>query len=119
MISVDLVNSLERLSTELGAAIHRVQVEEELQETRDRLELRVRERTEALTQSNESLQREILQRVRLERELLEAGVREQQKIGQELHDGLGQELTGISYLAQNLLVTLKRQGAPEVELRRS
>ena len=36
-------------------------------------------------------------------------MREQQRIGQELHDGLGQELTGISYMAQNLFVKLKSQ----------
>ncbi len=115
MITDELVESLERLALELGAAIHRVRIEEALQEARDGLEVRVRERTEELTASNELLQREIRERVRLERELLDAGVREQQKIGQELHDGLGQELTGISYLAQSLVMNLRQQGSPQVE----
>jgi signal transduction histidine kinase len=38
----------------------------------------------------------------LEAELLEAANREQQKLGRDLHDGLGQELTGISLLLQGL-----------------
>lgn len=114
LMTAESVKSLTRLSSELGAAIHRVRVEEALQEARDHLEMRVRERTEELTRSNESLQKEIEERSRLERELLEASVREQQRIGQELHDGLGQELTGISYLAQNLVMSLRRQASPEV-----
>lgn len=114
LITADSVKSLTRLSSELGAAIHRVRVEESLQEARNHLELRVRERTEELMRSNETLQKEIEERSRLERELLDASVREQQRIGQELHDGLGQELTGISYLAQNLVMRLKRQASPEV-----
>ena len=76
----------------------------------------MRQRTEELTRSNQALQNEIAERGRLEREILQVSVREQQRIGQELHDGLGQELTGLSYLAQNLLLTLKAKGAPEVEM---
>jgi signal transduction histidine kinase len=114
VITADLFKSLTTLASELGAAIHRVRVEEALQEARNHLELRVRERTEELTRSNEALQKEIEERGRLERELLQASVREQQRIGQELHDGLGQELTGISYLAQNLVMSLRRQASPEV-----
>ena len=112
-ISVEMAESLERLSSELGAAIHRVRVEEALQAARGELEVRVLERTEELTKSNQALQHEIAERVRLERELLQASVREQQRIGQELHDGLGQELTGISYLAQSLVVKLNGKEAPE------
>ncbi len=115
VISEEMVESLERLSLDLGAAIHRVRIEEELLTTRRDLEARVRQRTEQLTEANRSLQNEIAERVRLERELLQAGVREQQRIGQELHDGVGQELTGMGYLAQNLLMTLKNQDSPASE----
>src|SRR5690349_4140107 len=38
----------------------------------------------------------------LEREVLEASNREQQRIGNDLHDGLGQELTGIALLLRGL-----------------
>ncbi|MBI3849961.1 MAG: PAS domain S-box protein [Verrucomicrobia bacterium] len=39
--------------------------------------------------------RDITERRRLESELLEASDREQQRIGHDLHDGLGQQLTGL------------------------
>jgi signal transduction histidine kinase len=41
-------------------------------------------------------------RRQLEREVLEVGNREQQRIGNDLHDGLGQELTGIALLLRGL-----------------
>ena len=41
-------------------------------------------------------------RRQLEREVLEASNREQQRIGNDLHDGLGQELTGIALLLRGL-----------------
>ena len=40
---------------------------------------------------------------KLQREVLAIPAREQQRIGEELHDGLGQQLTGLSMLAQSLL----------------
>ena len=40
---------------------------------------------------------------KLQREILAIPAREQQRIGEELHDGLGQQLTGLSMLAQSLL----------------
>jgi two-component system CheB/CheR fusion protein len=39
----------------------------------------------------------------LQREILEIPVAEQRRIGQELHDGLGQQLTGLGLLATSLL----------------
>ncbi|MGD1277563.1 MAG: PAS domain S-box protein [Tepidisphaeraceae bacterium] len=45
----------------------------------------------------------------LEKELLEISEREQMRIGHDLHDGLGQELTGIALLAQNLRQKLSQQ----------
>jgi len=46
--------------------------------------------------------RDITERKRLERELLEISAREQRRIGQDLHDGLGQHLTGIAFLSKAL-----------------
>jgi two-component system sensor kinase FixL len=40
---------------------------------------------------------------KLQREILAIPEREQRRIGEELHDGLGQQLTGLSMLAQSLL----------------
>ncbi len=50
---------------------------------------------------------------RLQREILAIPAREQQRIGEELHDGLGQQLTGLSMLAQSLL---NKASKPEYEL---
>jgi len=46
--------------------------------------------------------RDVTERKQLEGALLEASSREQQRLGHELHDGLGQDLTGISLLAAAL-----------------
>ena len=51
--------------------------------------------------------------IRMEREVLEAGAREQRRIAQDLHDSLGQKLTGISLLSQALHQRLAARGAPE------
>ena len=45
---------------------------------------------------------DITNRRRLEREILEASVNEQRRVGHELHDGLCQQLTGIAFAAEIL-----------------
>jgi PAS domain S-box-containing protein len=55
------------------------------------------------------------ERERLEREILEVSAREQQRIGQDLHDGLGQRLTGIAFLSKALAQKLAAQSSPEAE----
>lgn len=52
--------------------------------------------------STVALSRSMTQRQRLERALLEAGESEQRRIGQELHDGICQQLTGISLMVRSL-----------------
>jgi PAS domain S-box-containing protein len=59
--------------------------------------------------------RDISERKRLEREIIEISGREQRRIGQDLHDGLGQQLTGVSYMLMALVETLRQKGLPEVE----
>lgn len=49
-----------------------------------------------------ALSRAISNRERLERSLLEISEREQRRIGQDLHDGLCQQLTGISLMVSSL-----------------
>ncbi|MDQ6632784.1 MAG: sensor histidine kinase [Verrucomicrobiota bacterium] len=70
------------------------------------LESRVRERTAALTD-------EIVERERLERELLEISEREQRRIGHDLHDSLGQHLTGTALAGQVLEEKLSARNLPE------
>ena len=52
-----------------------------------------------------------LRRKELEREILEITDREQQHIGHELHDGVGQELTGLGLMAQTLSQRLPETSA--------
>jgi hypothetical protein len=59
----------------------------------------------------------IAERTLEKREVLEISTREQRRIGQELHDGLGQELTGLGYLAATLYGELQDRGAAEVRSR--
>jgi signal transduction histidine kinase len=70
------------------------------------LEGQVRQRTNALTE-------EMAERERLERELLEISEREQRRIGQDLHDGLCQHLTGATLAGQVLEEKLAALGLPE------
>ena len=55
---------------------------------------------------------EITDRKALEQEILEISNREQRRLGSDLHDGLGQELTGLSLLLKGLEVQLSRE-APQ------
>src|SRR6266446_2597143 len=44
-----------------------------------------------------AIERDITEHKRLEEEVLQISERERQRIGQDLHDGLGQHLTGIAF----------------------
>ena len=52
---------------------------------------------------------EVTSRKVLEQEILEISNREQRRLGSDLHDGLGQELTGLSLLLKGLEVQLSRE----------
>jgi PAS domain S-box-containing protein len=56
--------------------------------------------------------RNITERKRLEQEILDVSSRERQTIGRDLHDGLGQELTGVALMLRGLAGRIQRQ-APE------
>ncbi len=58
--------------------------------------------------------REITALKELTYELLEVSNREQQRLGSDLHDGLGQDLTGLSLLLRGLEVQLAREAPPYV-----
>lgn len=55
---------------------------------------------------------DITDRRRLEQEILRVSEEERRSIGQDLHDGLGQMLTGIGLISQNLARKLKSNGIP-------
>ena len=56
------------------------------------------------------LARDVSERRRLEQEILNASEKERRRIGQDLHDGLGQMLTGIGLLSQDLTRHLQEEG---------
>ena len=68
------------------------------------LDRRVQERTV-------TLQREVAERQRLDREIAQVADRERHRVGQELHDSLGQHLTGTALAAQVLKEKLALKAA--------
>lgn len=52
------------------------------------------------------------ERQRLEHEIIEIAGREQQRIGGDLHDGIGQELTGIALMLRGVATQLDEAGSP-------
>ena len=71
------------------------------------LDRRVQERTAAL-------EREMAERRRLDQEIAQVADRERRRLGQDLHDRLGQHLTGTALAAQVLNEKLAARSAPEV-----
>ncbi|MGD8854458.1 MAG: PAS domain S-box protein [Gammaproteobacteria bacterium] len=57
--------------------------------------------------------RDISDRRALEREVIQASTSEQERIGQELHDGLGQRLTGLAMMAGSLKQGLIKAQQPQ------
>ena len=56
---------------------------------------------------------QVMGRRRAERQLLEVCEREQQRIGQDLHDGLCQQLAGLAYIASDLENKLAKKFIPD------
>src|SRR5260370_862924 len=95
-----------------------------LQRSLEGLEQRVQQRTAELRASNAlrdsgnlrgfaQVTRDITELRNLEREVLQISESQQRRIGHDLHDGLGQELTGVALLAQDLATRLVIRSAPE------
>jgi signal transduction histidine kinase len=61
------------------------------------------------------LSQETAERERLEREMLHIAEREQRRIGQDLHDGLCQHLTGTALVSQVLTERLRQAGNEDAE----
>jgi signal transduction histidine kinase len=59
--------------------------------------------------------RDVTARNLSEKEILEISNREQVRIGQDLHDGLGQHLTGVTFLTRALENKLASRSLPEAE----
>jgi PAS domain S-box-containing protein len=72
----------------------------ELEKVKSSLETHVGERTAEVRAANKDLKSEISRRKGLEGQILEISDREQQRLGEELHDGLCQHLTAIGFMAK-------------------
>jgi PAS domain S-box-containing protein len=93
----------------------RKKAEAALQKSKSVLEQRVKERTRELRAANQELERGIERRKGLEEQILEISDREQQRLGQELHDGLCQQLTAIGFMARSTALRLKNHRVAQVE----
>ncbi len=87
--------------------------DEQLQESRRILEMKVAQRTAELVTANRALESQMAERKKLEKRILRTTELEQQRIGQELHDGLGQELAGLAFMVGALARRLAGAGPQE------
>lgn len=87
--------------------------EEALRKAHDELEMRVKERTADLADAYRELQQAVEERTRLEHELLDITEKERHRLGLDLHDDLGQRLTGIALMMKAMEVKLAKKGLAE------
>jgi PAS domain S-box-containing protein len=93
----------------------RKEAELALQRSKGMLERLVLQRTRALRVANSELESEIRRRKGLEGQILEISDREQERLGQELHDGLCQQLTAIGFLARATALRLRDHRVVQVD----
>ncbi|MDP6526377.1 MAG: ATP-binding protein [Kiritimatiellia bacterium] len=93
----------------------RTLAEDKLKDLSEHLEEIVESRTNELIRSNLRLHEEISEKRRAQDEILQISSREQQRIGKDLHDTLGQLLAGASLLSGSLAKSLRNSGASGVE----
>ncbi|MGR8930141.1 MAG: sensor histidine kinase [Gammaproteobacteria bacterium] len=84
-----------------------------LKTSNETLDKQVKERTSELLDANLALYATLEERNRLQFEMNQISEERQKIIGQELHDGLGQQLTGIAFMVASLSEQLKAQTRPE------
>ncbi len=97
-----LVPAVERELREAEMRHAERRAQEDLRRASEELEARVEQRTADLRDAYAELQRVFEERRRLEAELLEIAENERRRIGFDLHDDLGQRLTGISLMMKGL-----------------
>src|SRR5438093_2886091 len=105
-----LVPAVERELREAEVRHAQKRSEEELRRAHEELEMRVEKRTADLKAANLKLHKMLEERRRLENELLEIAENERRRIGFDLHDDLGQKLTGASMMIKGLEQRLRTEG---------
>jgi PAS domain S-box-containing protein len=86
----------------------RLKLEDALRRSHDELEQRVRERTRDLASANRSLRR-------LSRQVLEVQETERRRIARELHDQIGQALTGVKIMLETAQRKAETHGTTATE----
>jgi PAS domain S-box-containing protein len=96
--------------------------EQKILKLNEELEQRVAERTARLAREHRRLIQEIEDRKSLEKEILTISEREKRSFGQELHDSVGQQLTGVAFmtraLAQDIAEKMPQEAASADEIAR-
>ncbi|MDB6154236.1 MAG: sensor histidine kinase [Chthoniobacteraceae bacterium] len=87
--------------------------QEALTLARRELEQRVIERTMELSNAIDLLEQQVIEREHLESALLDATENERERLGQDLHDGVCQQLTGTALLTRVMFNSLSQRAAPE------
>jgi signal transduction histidine kinase len=110
----DVLKIFSSIGSQIGQFVQRKRAEAALQKSKELLEQLVRQRTKALRMANAELKNEIARRQGLEGEILSVSDREQQRLGQELHDGLCQHLTAVAFMSSSIAMRLKNHRVIEV-----
>ena len=79
-----------------------------LRQNRDNLQKTVTEKTSAL-------QKEIAERARIQHEVTEISARQQRQIAYDLHDGVGQHLSGVAFKSKLLEQKLRAEGSAQAD----
>jgi signal transduction histidine kinase len=98
-----MANRIRQRTEDLEKEIaNRQQIAAELMQHRHNLAALVKVRTAELDQANQSLRQEMSQRKIAQKTIIQVSTHEQQRIGQDLHDTLGQEIVGARYLLSSI-----------------
>jgi len=89
--------------------------EREARRLTQQLEQLVEERTAALARANRELREEIAERRKLQCDLIAVAEREQRRLGEALHDDLGQQLAGVGLMTAVLERQLRAERHPKAE----
>ena len=119
-VSVAPVRDEEKNKTRSAVAVivditARKKAEAALRRSKNLLQKLVEHRTRALRTANVELETEIKRRKGLEGQILEISDREQERLGQELHDGVCQQLTAIAFMTRACALRLRDHRVVEVD----
>jgi len=115
-------NYLKTMPIIIRKAIHRKKIEDELRGYKERLESIVEQRTRELKIEMEERQNAENEKIKaltetkiLQNQIMLIAEKERQRIGQDLHDGIGQNLTAVSFLMEALSEKLKDRSPGVIE----